>query len=94
MTIDEQRISRVEGAYEQVDRRLSDLTQSMNSLRAEMDNLRNLMMQANESLRAEMIQANEALRAEMNSRFNNLYVILGGAWITLMGALIGLILRG
>ena len=99
----EERISRLEGIYEQVDGRLSDLTLSVNSLRIEMDSLRSQMIQANEALRAEMIQANEALRAEMiqanealraemNKRFNNLYVLLGGAWITVMGALIGLIL--
>ena len=76
MTSEEQRISRLEGAYEQVDGRLGDLTLSF------------------EALRAEMIRANEALRAEMNSRFNNLYMLLGGAWITVMGALIGLFLRG
>ena len=81
----EERISRLEGAYEQVDSRLSDLTQSFELLRVE-------MIRANEALRAEMIQANEALRDEMNKRFNNLYVLLGGAWITVMGALIGLIL--
>ena len=81
----EERISRLEGAYEQVDSRLSDLTQSFELLRAE-------MIRANEALRAEMIQSNEALRAEMNKRFNNLYVLLGGAWITVMGTLIGLIL--
>ena len=68
----------------------------MDSLRSQMiqanEALRAEMIQANEALRAEMIQANEALRAEMNKRFNNLYVLLGGAWITVMGALIGLIL--
>ena len=76
MTSEEQRISKLEGAYEQVDGRLGDLTLSF------------------EALRTEMIRANEALRAEMNSRFNNLYMLLGGAWITVMGALIGLFLRG
>ena len=59
----EERISRSEGAYEQVDSRPSDLTQSF-----------------------------ESLRAEMNKRFNNLYMLLGGAWITVMAVLIGLIL--
>lgn len=33
----EQRISRLEGAYEQVDRRLDEMHQSINGLRAEMN---------------------------------------------------------
>ena len=33
----EQRVSRLEGAYEQVDARLHDITQSVESLRAEMN---------------------------------------------------------
>ncbi len=33
----EERISRLEGAYEQVNERLNDLTQSVNALRAEMN---------------------------------------------------------
>ena len=59
----EKRISRSEGAYEQVDSRPSDLTQSF-----------------------------ESLRADMNKRFNNLYVLLGAGWVTVMAVLIGLIL--
>ena len=55
----EERLSRLEGAYEQVNERLNDLTQSMNSL-----------------------------RSEMNSRINNLYIIIGGSWASLMGAII------
>ena len=36
----EQRVSRLEGAYEQVDRRLSDLNGSVESLRSEIGTLR------------------------------------------------------
>ena len=36
----EQRISRLEGAYEQVDRRLDEMNQATNNLRAEMNGLR------------------------------------------------------
>ena len=60
----EERISRLEGIYEQVDSRPSDLTQSF-----------------------------ESLRADMNKGFNNLYVLLGAGWITVMGALIVLFLK-
>ena len=61
----EERISKLEGAYEQVDLRLDDLGRSVNSL-----------------------------RAEMNSRFNNLYILLGGFWVTIMVAIVGLYIKG
>jgi tetrahydromethanopterin S-methyltransferase subunit G len=67
----EQRISRLEGAYEQVDKRLDDLNRGIESLRAEVG----------------------SLRAEVNGRFNNLYVLLGASWATLIGAMIGLYFR-
>ena len=67
----EQRVSRLEGAYEQVDKRLDDLNRAIESLRAEIG----------------------SLRAEVNSRFNNLYVLLGASWLTLIGAMIGLYFR-
>ena len=37
MVTSDQRISRLEGAYEQVDKRLDDMHQSIESLRAEMN---------------------------------------------------------
>ena len=37
MVIEQQRISRLEGAYEQVDRRLDDMHRSIESLRLEMN---------------------------------------------------------
>jgi len=39
----EQRVSRLEGAYEQVDRRLDSMDQSINGLRAEMSSRFNTM---------------------------------------------------
>ena len=57
----EQRISRLEGAYEQVDKRLDELNRSI-----------------------------ESLRVGMNGRFNNIYVLIGASWVTLIGAMIGL----
>ena len=82
----EQRISRLEGAYEQVDRRLDEMHQSINGLRAEMNGLRVEMHESINSLRAEM---NNRLE-EMNSRFNTLYVLIAASWVTLIGAMIGL----
>ena len=40
MTTMEERVSRLEGAYEQVDRRLGDLTVAVEGLRVEVDALR------------------------------------------------------
>ena len=71
----QERVSRLEGAYEQVDRRLDDMNRSIQSVRDEMG-----------SLRGEM----GSLRGEMNSRINNLYVLLGGTWVATMAAIIGL----
>ncbi len=82
----EQRISRLEGAYEQVDRRLDEMHQSINGLRAEMNGLRVEMHESINGLRTEM---NSRLE-EMNSRFNTLYVLIAASWVTIIGAMIGL----
>ena len=75
----EQRMSRLEGAYEQVDKRLDDLNQSIGGLRSEMD-----------SLRSEMRGEMGGLRSEMNSRLNTLTIVMFGTWVTVIGAVIGL----
>ncbi len=72
----EDRVSRLECAYEQVDRRLDDLNQSLNALRSE------------------MLESHNSLRAEMNSRFNNLYVIVVGSWMTVIAGMIALFIKG
>ena len=97
----EERISRLEGAYEQVDRRLGDLTQAVAALRTEVGSLRDELHSEVgslrdevrgdiDSLRGEMNHQYADLRSEMNSRFNNLYVLAGGAWVTTVGLIIGL----
>ena len=55
MTTTDERLSRLEGAYGQVDRRLDDMSRALDSF-----------------------------RNEMNSRFNNLYVLFFGGWVTIM----------
>ena len=67
-----ERISRLEGAYEQVDRRLDDMNRALDALRDDV----------------------VALRSEMNSRFNNIYILVGGSWVTVMVAIIGLYFKG
>lgn len=82
----EERISRLEGAYEQVDQRLGDLTQAVSSLREE---LRGEIG----SLRQDMTGQLGDLRSEVNGRFNTLLVIGAGAWVTTVGLIIGLYLQ-
>lgn len=72
VTEQRERISRLEGTYEQVDKRLDDMNLSIDRLWDEINNL----------------------RTEMNSRINNLYILISGSWITLMGAIIGLYIKG
>ena len=86
----EERISRLEGAYEQVNERLGDLTQGQTSLREEIRqvdaNLREGIRQVDTNLRAEV----GALRSDMNARFNILLVLIGGVWATMAGGFIAL----
>ena len=86
----EERISRLEGAYEQVNERLGDLTQGQTSLREEIRqvdaNLREGIRQVDANLRAEV----GALRLDMNARFNILLVLIGGVWATMAGGFIAL----
>ena len=89
----EKRISRLEGAYEQVDRRLGDLTQAVAGLRAEIAALRQAMSEQGNALRAEMTGEQRNFRAEMNNRLNTLLVVGGGAWVTTVGLIIGLYLQ-
>ena len=78
----EQRVSRLEGAYEQVDRRLDDMSRAIQGLREDMEGLRT-------DTRADM----SSLRAEVNSRFNNLYLLLGGMWATIIAGFVAIFLR-
>ncbi len=78
----EERISRLEGAYEQVNERLGDLTQGQTSLREE-------IRQVDANLRAEV----GALRSDMNARFNILLVLIGGVWATMAGGFVALFTR-
>ena len=66
----EQRVSRLEGAYEQGDRRMEDMSRSIDALRGEMNDR----------------------FSEMNSRFNNLYVLMGGMWATMVAGFVALFL--
>ena len=96
MVMTEERLSRLEGAYEQVDQRLGDLTLAIADLRSEMAEqnsaLRAEMARENGALRSELVSQVSDLRAEMNTRFNNLYLLAGGAWVSTVGIMVGLFL--
>ena len=89
----EQRVSRLEGAYEQVNERLGDLSRGQDTLRTEMNDRVNELAQGQVALRAEMSEGFAALRAEMNSRFNIFLVLLGTLWATTVGGFIALFTR-
>ena len=67
----EERVSRLEGAYEQVDARLAGLDSSIESLRAEMNGLRT--------------EINTRFD-QVDRSFNNLYLLIGGSWVTIMAS--------
>ena len=67
----EQRVSRLEGAYEQVDRRLDSMDRRLDSMDRRLSEM----------------------NSQFNSRFNNLYILIGASWVTLIGAMIGLYFR-
>ena len=82
MVTTEERVSRLEGAYEQVDERLGDISRSFEAMRTEM----------NQSIEALRNDINSRLN-EMNSRINNLYIATIGIWVTTLLAIVGLYLR-
>lgn len=85
----EQRMSRLEGAYEQVNERLGDLSRGQDTLRAE-------MTEGFAALRTEMNSRFSEMNSrfsEMNSRFNILLVLLGTLWAATVGGFIALFTR-
>ena len=75
----EERVSRLEGAYEQVNRRLDDLNRNVASLRSEVS-----------SPWSEVREEFSILRREMNRGFSNMYVLIGGVWATLVAGFVAL----
>ena len=73
--IEQERLSRLEGTYDQVDRRLDDMHQSLEGLRTETNSRFNEMS------------------SRMENQFNILIVVMVGAWVTLMAAIIARLLK-
>ena len=97
----EQRLSRLEGAYEQVDGRLADLRTDVNRLAQGQEALREEMRQGDAALREEMHRGQDALReeirglrSEINSRFNTVYAFLATLVAANLGTLVAILLKG
>ena len=73
----EERLSRLEGAYEQTNERLADLRADMNGRFAD--------------LRADMNEQLAALRAGMNSFRNTMLLMVGGVWATTVAGFIAIL---
>lgn len=82
MTMMEERVSRLEGAYEQVDQRLRDLTEAFGRLEAKTD-----------AFRADVDVRFESIRLEMNAKFNTLIVVMSTVGVAIAGAIFTLALR-
>ena len=78
----EERVSRLEGAYEQVNERLADLRTDVNSLRGEM----------NERLGEMNERLNDLARRQDNFR-NTMLLLVGGVWATMIGGFIAIFTR-
>ena len=82
MTTMEERASRLEGAYEQVDRRLGDLTEAITRLDVKID-----------ALRSDMDAKFDAARSEMSAKFNTLIIVMATGAVGITGALITIAFR-
>ena len=87
----EERLSRLEGAYEQVSERLGDLSRGQDNLRSDINALREEVQRGQESLREEMQRGQESLRADIRSFRGNMLLLIGGVWATVVGGLIALV---
>ena len=72
-----ERVSRLEGAYEQVTERLRDLTESLQGLRSEM--------------RSEINSVRSELHAEIGNLKTTIIVIGGAVWASTVGGFIALL---
>ena len=76
MATAEQRISRLEGAYEQVDARLADMNNRLDSMSNRID-----------AMSARM----DSMEARFDARFNTQLILTVGSWVTLMAAIIAVL---
>ena len=86
----EERLSRLEGAYEQVNERLGDLRSEMNERLNELSRGQATLRSDMNALRSEMNLAINELRADMRSFRNGMLVLLGSIWVTTVAGFIAL----
>ncbi len=86
----ERRVSRLEGAYDQMDKRLTehrqDTENQFGELKEEIRGLRVEMREEIGGLRTEMREDNRSLRTEFNSRLDRITNIMIGGIIAVVGA--------
>ncbi len=75
----EDRLSRLEGAYEQVDKRMAEQTMATAALAAKVD-----------ALGAELRQELQTQVSELRREIRALYFFVGGAWVSLAALVVGL----
>ena len=89
----EERVSRLEGAYEQVDRRLGDLTDAVARVDAKVDSLRTDMDGRFDSLRTDMDGRFDSLRSDMDAKLNTLILVIATVGVAIAGAIVALAFR-
>ena len=75
----EDRLSRIKGAYEQMDKRMADQTAATSALAAKVD-----------ALGAELRQELQTQVSELRREIRSLYFFVGGAWVSLAALVVGL----
>ena len=97
---DSERMSKLEGAYEQVNERLGEMNGRINEVRtdmdarfSEMDGRIDVTNTRIDHLRTDMDVRIDHLSAQMNARFNSILVLMLGSWVTTIGVIVGLSFR-
>ena len=95
----EERLSKLEGVYEQVNERLRDLTQADANLRADMNQRFNELARGQEALGEEIRQVEANIRAEVKdeirgvrTEIRTVLLLLGALWASMVGGFIALFL--
>ena len=78
----EERVSRLEGAFEQLDRRLGDLTDAVARVDVKID-----------SLRTDMDGRFDSLRGDMDAKLNTLILVIATVGVAIAGAIVALAFR-
>ncbi len=78
----EERVSRLEGAFEQLDRRLGDLTDAVARVDVKID-----------SLRTDMDGRFDSLRGDMDAKLNTLILVISTVGVAIAGAIVALAFR-